>query len=132
MTSGHCGASSTPSSTGRRPSCGRVKGRPRKAGEIFGCLVKHGFGSYDGRTDMDQAKERPNAGNLEEWLAWAKTKVALSLAVSFYMKPPPSAFAEGLLDCYRDYLALCEPSLRWYGSETSGRYREATPQVLRI
>lgn len=81
---------------------------------------------------MTQPSEPPAAGNIEEWLRWAETKIALSLAVSLYFKPPPAPVAEGLLECYRQFLDLCEPRLRWYGSETSGRYREADPKVLRI
>lgn len=83
-------------------------------------------------SEMTEPTEPPHAGNIEEWLKWAETKVALSLAVSFYFKPPPSSFAEGILECYRHYLELCEPHLRWYGSETSGKYREADSKVLRI
>lgn len=81
---------------------------------------------------LDQPTEPPHAGNLEEWLQWAQTKIALSLAVSLYFKPPPLAAAEGVLECYRRFLELCEPQLRWYGSETSGKYRKADPKVLRI
>ncbi len=81
---------------------------------------------------MNQPDDMPSAGNMEEWLKWAETKVALSLAVSFFFKPPASAFMEGLLGCYREYLDLCGPHLQWYGSETSSKYREATPKVLEI
>jgi hypothetical protein len=80
---------------------------------------------------VEQPTEPPNAGNLEEWLRWAQTEIALSLAVSLYFKPPPSAFAEGLLECYRHYLELCEPLLHWYASSTSD-YRKANPKVLQI
>jgi hypothetical protein len=79
----------------------------------------------------DQPTEPPHAGNLQEWMRWAETKIALSLAVSLYFKHPPSIFAEGVLDCYRRYLELCEPHLRWYASE-NGEYRKASEKVLRI
>lgn len=81
---------------------------------------------------MKPPEDMPSAGNMDEWLKWAETKVALSLAVSFFFKPPSSAFAAGLLECYREYLGLCGPRLRWYGSESSSKYREATPKVLEI
>ncbi len=81
---------------------------------------------------MTQPEEMLPAGNLEEWLTWAETKVALSLAVSFFFKPPASAFADGLLECYREYLDLCGPQLQWYGSETSSKYSKAMPRLLQI
>lgn len=81
---------------------------------------------------MSQSPEPPTTGPMDEWLKWAETKIALSLAVSFFLKPPSSAFAEGLLECYREYLELCRPKLTWYGSETSSTYRAATPKVLQI
>lgn len=80
---------------------------------------------------MNQPEEMLHAGNIEEWLKWAETKVALSLAVTLYLKPPPSAFAEGVLECYRQYLELCEPHLRWFSSAT-GKFRRANEKVLRI
>jgi hypothetical protein len=72
-----------------------------------------------------------HAGNIGDWLEWAQTKVALSLAVSLYFKPPTSAAAEGVLECYRQYLELCGPQLRWFVSST-GKYREANAKVLQI
>ena len=36
-----------------------------------------------------------------------------------------------MLECYREYLDLCEPQLKWYASEL-GSYRKATEKVLRI
>lgn len=81
---------------------------------------------------MTQPEEMLPAGNLDEWLTWAETKVALSLAVSFFFKPPASAFADGLLECYREYLDLCGPQLQWYGSETSSKYSKAMPRLLQI
>ncbi len=81
---------------------------------------------------MNQPEDPPHAGNIDEWLEWAETRVALSLAVSVYFKPPPSAFADGLLECYREYLDLCGPRLQWYGSETSSKYSKATPKLLQI
>ncbi len=81
---------------------------------------------------MNHPAEPPSTANLDEWLRWAETKIALSLAVSLYVKPPPADFAEGLLECYRDYLEMCEPHLRWFASETGTGYRRADPNVLRI
>jgi hypothetical protein len=80
---------------------------------------------------MNQPAEPPSAGNLQEWLKWSETKIALSLGVSFYIKPPRSGYADGMLECYREFLDLCEPQLKWYASEL-GTYRKATPKVLRI
>lgn len=87
---------------------------------------------------MSKAKDRqtvtqdpPMGGSLEELLAWAETKIALSLAITLYFKPPPAAFAEGVLECYRQYLELCEPHLRWFSSST-GKFRPANAKVLRI
>jgi hypothetical protein len=80
----------------------------------------------------DQPAEPPHEGNLAEWLRWAETKIALSLAVTLYFKPPPSAIVEGLLSCYGDYLELCEPDLRWFAIEPTGRYRKANAKALRI
>jgi hypothetical protein len=80
---------------------------------------------------MNQPEEMPSAGNMEEWLKWAETKLALSFAVTLYFKSPPSAFAEGVLECYRRYLELCEPHLRWFSSAT-GKFRPASAKVLRI
>ncbi len=36
-----------------------------------------------------------------------------------------------MLECYREYLDLCEPQLKWYASEL-GTYRKATEKALRI
>lgn len=81
---------------------------------------------------MSEAAEFPSGGDVAEWVRWGETKISLSLAVSLYFKLPRSAFVDGLLECYQQYLDLCEPQLRWYGSETSGRYREVDKKVLRI
>ncbi len=81
---------------------------------------------------MNQPEDMPSAGNMEEWLKWAETKITLSLAVSFFLKPPASAFTEGLLECYREFLELCGHDLQWYGSETSSKYSKATPRLLQI
>lgn len=80
---------------------------------------------------MNQPAEPPSAGNLQEWLKWSETKISLSLAVSLYMKPPASSFAGAMLECYEEYLGLCEPHLAWYASEHHG-FRAASPKVLRI
>lgn len=87
--------------------------------------------SSEERAVMTEPTEPPHAGNIEDWLKWAETKVALSLAVSLYFKPPRAPAAEGVLECYREYLELCEPHLRWYAGE-NGTYRKADPKVLRI
>ena len=77
---------------------------------------------------MNQPVEPPSAGNLQEWLKWAETKIALSLGVSFYIKPPRAGYADGMLEWYREYLDLCEPQLKWYASEL-GSYRKATEKA---
>lgn len=81
---------------------------------------------------MDTAKELPPTADLTELLKWASTKLTVSLAMSLYFKPPPSKCAEGILAVYRRYLELCEPQLTWFADETGKKYREATPEVLRI
>jgi len=83
-------------------------------------------------TDTQPGHEDPPVGgNLQDWLRWAETKICLSLAASFYLKAPRELFAAGVLECYRDFLEMCEPHLRWYASE-GGSYRKATAKVLRI
>ncbi len=81
---------------------------------------------------MDTVKELPPTADLKELLKWASTKLTVSLAMSLYVKPPPSKCAEGILAVYRRYLELCEPRLTWFADETGKKYREATPEVLRI
>lgn len=81
---------------------------------------------------MPGQMEVPTSGKLEDLLRWAETKVCLSLAVSIYYKPPAESFVEGFLECYREYLDLCEPYLTWFASETGAGYRKADPKVLRI
>ncbi len=80
---------------------------------------------------MKQPEDVLHGGNIEEWLKWAETKVALSLAVTLYFKSPPSAAAEGVLECYREYLELCGPQLRWFVS-SPGKFREANAKVLQL
>jgi hypothetical protein len=80
---------------------------------------------------MNQPAEPPSAGNLQEWLKWAETK-DLPVAGSVVLHQASSAgYADGMLECYREYLDLCEPQLKWYASEL-GSYRKATAKVLRI
>lgn len=79
----------------------------------------------------DEPFNHMSAANLDEWLAWARTKIELSLAVSLYFQPPREAIADGILECYREFLEMTEPHLRWYAND-NGTYRQATAKVLRI
>ena len=81
---------------------------------------------------MSASMEPPQNGDLETWLRWAGTKLTVSLAMSLYFKPQPSACAEGVLAIYKRYLELCEPHLTWFADETTGKFRKASPEVLRI
>lgn len=69
---------------------------------------------------------------LEDTLRIPPEKVTVSLAVSFYFKPPAKTFVAGMLRCYEAFLARCEPHLRWCADEVSGKYRQAHPSILRL
>lgn len=81
---------------------------------------------------MSTHPEPPPGADLDALVKWASTKLTVSLAVSMYFQPPPSACVEGVLAIYKRYLELCEPRLTWFADETGKKYREASPEVLRI
>ena len=76
--------------------------------------------------------EPPQTDDPKKLQKWAGTKLSLSLAVSVYLRPSDVDSVEGALACYRQYLDLCGPQLTWFADETGKKYREATPDVLRI
>ena len=67
----------------------------------------------------------------EQLIQLGLTKAAIALSTTLYFKSTLYEQRAGVIACIEDYLALCEPELRWYSDLEIRRFPAATAELLR-
>lgn len=80
----------------------------------------------------DMTPEEAANLSLEDVARLGSQHVCVSLALTMYFKQPLATFPDAVAQVIEAYLAHAEPHLRWYADWEDTKFRQATPERLRL